>query len=96
MRTSIGRIAMQQQYVDGSWLRVDVGLKATSAQLGDVVAEFGVPSREVVARCTGLARWHRTPWDIRNSGPWRTLSATQRSAVKLMGAPFSRLHLYLM
>jgi hypothetical protein len=39
-----------------AWLRVDVGLKATSAQLGDVVAERGVPGREVVARCPGLAR----------------------------------------
>ena len=40
-----------------SWLCVDLGLKATSARLGDVVAECGVHGREVVARCPGLARW---------------------------------------
>src|SRR4030095_12148770 len=33
------------------------------AQLGDVVAECGVPGREVVARRPGLAQWRRTPWD---------------------------------
>jgi len=48
------------------WLRINrvlrVMLHTRWTQLGDVVAECGVPGREVVVRCPGLARWRRTPW----------------------------------
>jgi hypothetical protein len=49
------------------WLRINrvlhVMLHTRWTQLGDVIAECGVPGSEVVARCPGLARWRRTPWD---------------------------------
>jgi len=40
-----------------------LGLYTAMLQLGDVVAECGVPGREVIARCPGLARWRSTPSD---------------------------------